>query len=618
MTYNVSDAAGNAATEVTRTVNVLADTEAPVITLIGNATIELNVGEAYVEQGATAIDNIDGDLSANIVIGGDAVNTNAAGTYVVTYNVSDAAGNAAMEITRTVNVLSLPPVEYCSSSGNVAYVTGVSNVIFNTINNSDVVNDDVPYEDFTAISTTVQRSSSYDLSVSLNTDGNYTINAMTWIDWNRDGDFEDAGETYQMGTTTNSLNGPTSLSPRPITVPQNAALGTTRMRVSAKWNEYPTSCENGFDGEVEDYTIIVEEAGPDVIPPVITLNGNAIVNVVQGTAYNELGASALDNIDGDISGSVVISGDIVDPNELGNYQITYNVSDAAGNAANEVVRTVNVVVPNPVSVVIHEGYFETGWDGWIDGGSDAKRKEEKKAEACENEFAIELKDNSGEESSMTSEVFDLSSYSSVDIAFEFYPKSMESGEDFWLRYNDGSGWVTIATFVSGTDFDNNSCYSETVNIDASQYNLTSGAQFRFQCDAGSNSDKVYIDAVMITAHGGTNANNSRPGTQQISNNLGIDVDHSERLANNNIDIDITVDSKEIVLYPNPTASLLHINSSGVSIENIRIYSFNGTLLKEVSGLLIADGIDVSDMVSGMYYVVIQSEDDTIVKRITKM
>ena len=68
--YNVSDAAGNAATEVTRTVNVIPDTTAPVITLIGEATINLNVGDTYTEQGATWTDNYDtgGNVSDNETI----------------------------------------------------------------------------------------------------------------------------------------------------------------------------------------------------------------------------------------------------------------------------------------------------------------------------------------------------------------------------------------------------------------------------------------------------------------------------------------------------------------------------------------------------------------------
>ncbi len=102
--YNVSDAAGNAATEVTRTVNVVADSTIPVITLLGNASITISVGDAFVDAGATAVDDIDGDITGDIVVSGDTVDTNAAGTYVIRYNVSDSAGNAANEVTRTVVV----------------------------------------------------------------------------------------------------------------------------------------------------------------------------------------------------------------------------------------------------------------------------------------------------------------------------------------------------------------------------------------------------------------------------------------------------------------------------------------------------------------------------------
>ncbi|NER19022.1 immunoglobulin-like domain-containing protein, partial [Spongiivirga citrea] len=81
------------------------DTEAPVITLNGDATIEVTQGETFTDPGATATDNVDGDISGNITVGGDTVDTGTVGTYTITYNVSDAAGNAATEVTRTVNVV---------------------------------------------------------------------------------------------------------------------------------------------------------------------------------------------------------------------------------------------------------------------------------------------------------------------------------------------------------------------------------------------------------------------------------------------------------------------------------------------------------------------------------
>ena len=82
------------------------DTTKPVITLTGgNDPVTLNVGTTYNELGATAVDVVDGkstDLTSNIVISGT-VDTANAGTYTVTYTVSDWAGNVATA-TRTVVV----------------------------------------------------------------------------------------------------------------------------------------------------------------------------------------------------------------------------------------------------------------------------------------------------------------------------------------------------------------------------------------------------------------------------------------------------------------------------------------------------------------------------------
>lgn len=100
--YNVSDAAGNAATEVTRTVDVLADPIPPVITVTGSTSIQLVLDATYTELGATWTDNVDGAGAATV--GGDTVDTSTAGTYVVTYNHTDEAGNPATQRTRTVKI----------------------------------------------------------------------------------------------------------------------------------------------------------------------------------------------------------------------------------------------------------------------------------------------------------------------------------------------------------------------------------------------------------------------------------------------------------------------------------------------------------------------------------
>jgi hypothetical protein len=101
ITYNGSDAAGNAATPITRTV-VVVDNISPTLQLTGDASVSINQGDVYSEQGARIIDN-GVDIGAATPSG--TVDVNTPGSYTITYNGSDAAGNAATPITRTVVVV---------------------------------------------------------------------------------------------------------------------------------------------------------------------------------------------------------------------------------------------------------------------------------------------------------------------------------------------------------------------------------------------------------------------------------------------------------------------------------------------------------------------------------
>ena len=263
VTYNVSDAAGNMAVEVVRTVNVV-DTTVPEITLNGEATVQVEAKGTYVDAGVSAMDSYDGDLTGSVVTTGT-VEVNSVGTYVLSYNVSDSSGNIAIEVRRIVTVgdSGAPVIKL---NGDIL-VSHEAKTLYGDAgaSASDTLDGDLT-DSIVSTST-----------VNVDAVGVYTV-------------------TYNVSDTTG-----------------NAAVGVVR-------------------------TVNVE----DTTAPVITLNGEATVTVEVGLSYSEAGASASDSYDGDLTGSIVVTS-TVDTGAVGSYSVTYNVVDEAGNAAEAVVRTVNVV-----------------------------------------------------------------------------------------------------------------------------------------------------------------------------------------------------------------------------------------------------------------------------------
>lgn len=174
---------------------------------------------------------------------------------------------------------------YCTSiSNNFGFNDGITNVQFNTINNTTSSNAGNEYTNYTATqNTTVIRGATYNINVRVNTDGNVTQAQMAWIDWNQNGDFNDAGEAYNLGTATNVGNGLSSACPLAIEVPLTAPLGTTRMRVTSRYNASAGSCDTAFDGEVEDYSVTLIN-GPACTTP--TNQPTALVLTPGGTFIN--------------------------------------------------------------------------------------------------------------------------------------------------------------------------------------------------------------------------------------------------------------------------------------------------------------------------------------------
>ena len=81
----------------------------------------------------------------------------------------------------------------------------------------------------------------------------------------------------------------------------------------------------------------------DAISPVIMLTGANPQTIEAGDSYTELGATASDNYEGDISDSIIIDASALNTSVVGIYTVTYDVTDTAGNSGIRVTRTVDVV-----------------------------------------------------------------------------------------------------------------------------------------------------------------------------------------------------------------------------------------------------------------------------------
>lgn len=171
------------------------------------------------------------------------------------------------------------PAPYCS----VEFPDGaepITSVTFAGITNTSSAALNGPsMQDFTAITGTVQKTLSYPITLKGNTGGNWTNYFRVYIDWNQDNDFDDAGESYDIGTIVNSTGTDTKQVSGNISVPFGATTGTTRMRVTKRFSSYSSPCNATGFGETEDYSLTVL-AAPSCLSPLAVQLGTVTKNSV--------------------------------------------------------------------------------------------------------------------------------------------------------------------------------------------------------------------------------------------------------------------------------------------------------------------------------------------------
>ena len=173
------------------------------------------------------------------------------GLYSVSLTITTATGNFTETKPNYINVIDCT---YCPSTYSNTTDDWITNITFNTINNNSGQGGSDSYEDFTDISTEVEAGMSYPVSVTFEMNGDWHEDCFAFIDWNQDCDFDDPGETYDLGYQVNSGTLTSSIS-----VPADVLPGVKMMRIVEQYNQNPGPCDSHptVYGETEDYTLIV-------------------------------------------------------------------------------------------------------------------------------------------------------------------------------------------------------------------------------------------------------------------------------------------------------------------------------------------------------------------------
>ncbi|MFD2186894.1 S8 family serine peptidase [Aquimarina celericrescens] len=534
---------------------------------------------------------------------------------------------------------------YCASNGQSVADEYIGNVQLETINNASGAGSG-GYSDFTSISTSLAKGSTYTISVTPTWTGTaYNEGYAVWIDYNQNGDFTDAGEQVwsQVATQTTPVSGI-------FTVPAGATAGNTRMRVSMKYNGIPTSCESFQYGEVEDYTIVIGGATADTQAPTaptalaasditettLTLNWTASTDNVGVTEYDVFQGSA------NIGSVTATTANVTALTANTAYQFTVVAKDAAGNesAASNVVNVTTAgggggtgCTTGITAFPYNEGFENTlgAWTqstaddiDWTVNASGTPSNGTGPSSATQGTYYIFVEASGNgtgypnKQAILTSPCFDLSSTSQASFKFSYHMYGATDMGSIAVEASTDEG-ATWASIWSQTGNKGNSWQS--ADIDLAAY-VGGGVQLRFNRITGATwQADIALDNVSLTNSTGSGPVDQCDGIPAWSStqsyqvgdrvvyqgslyertstgwtNLGPCGTTSSFATTSDLAGPPVLDSK-ISAYPNPASADLFISMQGNAEHTFVIYSLLGNVVGKGN---FTNKIDVRELKAGIY------------------
>ncbi|MES2862530.1 MAG: GEVED domain-containing protein [Bacteroidota bacterium] len=507
----------------------------------------------------------------------------AATAYSFSVRAKDAAGNISAS-SNVVNVTTLPIVSvYCISQGNSVNDELIGRVQIGTINNASTGG--TGYTDFTSISTNLTKGASTTITITPTWTGSvYAEGYAVWIDYNNDKDFADAGELVWSNPAVSTT--PVSGS---FTVPTTATTGSTRMRVSMRYNAIPVAC-GAFDyGQVEDYTVNLVNATTDTTAP--TAPTSLTASGTTQTTTNLSWTASTDNVA--VTGYDVYRGATLVTTVSGTsytatgltaataYTFSVRAKDAAGNisASSNVVNV--TTLSNTITYCASQGNSVA--DEFIDyvaiGG-----------------IANTTGANAGY-GNYTNLVGNVP-YGSNTITYSagFTGSAYTEFWSVWIDYNKNGTFETTEQVATGSS-SSSANLTSTFTVPTSALAGTTRMRVSMKYNAAPTACEAftYGEVEDYTVNIGASAKPQSEIGEQIGNESSI--------------FDLT-------LYPNPTQNELNIATADGREVSYRIVNYLGQEVNK-GKFSTKESINVSNLVNGIYIFEINDGQKTVTKKFVK-
>jgi PKD repeat protein len=356
---------------------------------ISNFTVNRNTGfttdtfrfKDNTQNGATSWswsflpDNVAYLLGTNAGSQNPIVLLNSATAYQVTLTVTNAKGQSTEIKPNYVTAIAYTSPGCSNCQGNFVPTTidiGISRVTLANMDTATALGTPVYHALYTVKQATLYRGVSYTLSTARLT-ATEGMSTRGWIDFNHSTVFGDQSneviisETDQFKTVTTGS----------FTVPSDAPIGNTRMRIGVTLGSTAISDQVATLGCFEDYGIII---AMDYTKPTLSLRGLSIEKTEVNKPYDEQGVNAWDNLENDISSRYQVIG-TVNTAKVGYYELKYIVADLYGNVSDTAYRTVQVEInqtgptvqlngPDTIKVDVNTGYSDQGATAHTNTGED--------------------------------------------------------------------------------------------------------------------------------------------------------------------------------------------------------------------------------------------------------